>query len=264
MKTDLTFAEPFTPRGVAIFARRKFHRILLAQLFIALFASISLTWFLDKNCFSVIQQAIRNLPDAGKIYLGQLNWQGDSPEMLAEGRLLAIDVDLTHSGAVQSTADVQIEFGKNSIRAYSFLGYSEFYYPPWPAPFNRTDLQPLWGAWSAEILFFAGAIFFIGLLLSWIVLATIYFLPAWLGGFFANRRLTIGASFKLSCAALMPAALLMTAGILLYNFGLLNLISLSFVFIGHFVVGWIYLAASFFFIPRVSEKPKENPFKPSK
>ena len=105
----------------------------------------------------------------------------------------------------------------------------------------------------------------IGLLLSWWILATIYFLPVWVLGFFANRDLNFRASWKLSGAALMPGALLMAAGILLYDFGFLNLVSFAFIFAAHFVLGWIYLIVSLLFLPRISETPqKNNPFKPSK
>ncbi|HZF02565.1 MAG TPA: hypothetical protein VE344_11820 [Methylomirabilota bacterium] len=259
-----TFSEPFTPRGVAAFARGKISRLLLTQFVIALLASASLTWFLNDNCFSVIHAAIQNLPDAGKISYGKLDWRGDSPKMLAEANLLAIDVDLNHSGQIHSTADVQIEFGRNSIRIYSLLGYSEIFYTrDWPAPFNRTDLEPLWGAWSAEILFISAAAILLGLLASWTILATIYFLPVWLLGFFTNRDLNFRASWKLSGAALMPGALLMTAAVLFYDFGFLNLISFSFVFAAHFLVGWIYLVLSLLFLPRISETPPQNnPFSP--
>jgi hypothetical protein len=262
MNFGSTFAEPFTPRGVAAFARGKFSRLLLAQFMVALLAAVSLTLSLNENCFSVVQTAIQNLPDAGKISNGQLDWRGDSPKMLAEGKLLAIDVDLDHGGAIHSTADVQVEFGKDSVRIYSLLGYSEFFYPPhWPAPFNRTDLQPLWGAWAMEIIFISAAAIFIALLSSWTVLATIYFLPVWLLGFFANRELNLHQSWKLSAAALLPGALLMIFGIWLYDFGVLNLVSFLFVFAAHFLAGWIYLAASFFFLPRISaDAPKKNPF----
>ena len=260
-----TFAEPFTPRGVAAFALGKFSRLLLVQLIIALLAAVSLTSFLNENCFSVVQTAIQNLPDAGKISYGQLDWRGDSPKMLAEGNLLAIDVDLNHSGAIHSTADVQVEFGKNSIRAYSYLGYSEFFYPPWPAPFNRAELQPLWGAWAVEILFISAAAIFIALLLSWAILATVYFLPARLFGFFLNRDLNLRAGWKLSAAALLPGALLMILGIWLYDFRFVKLISFSFIFAAHFVLGWIYLLVSLLFVPRISEpRQKKNPFQPRK
>ncbi|HUA69243.1 MAG TPA: hypothetical protein VMA13_11905 [Candidatus Saccharimonadales bacterium] len=262
-----TFAEPITPRGVAAFARAKFSRLLLTQLAVALLGAASVAWFLDGSCFPVIRAAIEKLPVAGKISSGELDWGGNSPQMLAEGNFLAFDVDLDHSGQIHSTtAGVQIEFGKNSIRVFSLLGYTEFFYPPDRfAPFNRPELEPLWGAWSAEILFIAAAVTFLGLLLSWWFLATIYFLPVWLLGFFANRDLNFRACWKLSAAALLPGALLMAAGIVLYDFGFLQLVSFGFVFAAHFVLGWIYAFVSLLFVPGISEtKPKGNPFQPRK
>jgi hypothetical protein len=256
--------EPLTPRGVAAFAHAKFSRLLLVQFVAALLAAISVVWFFDDGCFPTIRSAIQNLPDAGKISFGKLDWRSEPSQMLAEGKFLAFDVDLNHSGQINSTADLQIEFGKESVRVFSLLGYAEFFYPPDRfAPFNRTDLDPLWGAWAAEILFIAAAATVIGLLLSWWILAIIYFLPAWILGFFTNRDLNFRASWKLSGAALMPGALLMAAGIFLYGFGALDLVQLGFIFSAHFVLGWIYLSVSLLFLPRITEaKPKANPFKP--
>jgi len=260
--TTSTLTEPFTPRGVAAFARASGRRLFLAQSIIALAAAASLAWFLNQNCFSVITTAIQNLPDAGKISYGKLDWPRD-PAVLAEGRLMAFDVDPAHSGTIHSTAEVQVEFGRTSVRIYSLLGYTELSYRPARfAPFNRTDLEPLWGAWWEEILLMIAVASCFGLLLSWAVLATLYFFPAWLLGFFLNRDLPVGSSWKLSAAALMPGALVMVAGIALYNFGFLNLVSLSFFFAAHFIVGWVYLVLSVFFLPRTTaDKPKENPFK---
>ncbi|HEY3760727.1 MAG TPA: hypothetical protein VGN23_03170 [Verrucomicrobiae bacterium] len=259
-------AEPFTPRGVAAFARVKFGWLFLAQFIIALIAAISLTCFLNDGCYSVIHEAIGNLPDKGAISLGRLHWRGDSPKMLAEGRLLAIDVDLKHSGIIHSTAEVQAEFGEDSIRFYSILpGYSEVFYPEWPAPFNRIDLEPKWNAWATSILFMTAAAAFVSLLFSWVVLATIYFLPVRLIGFLGDRQLNLWTSWKLCAGALLPGALLMIVGIWLYNFGLLNLVSFAAIFAAHFVLGWIYLGVSLFFLPRASATtPKGNPFQPSK
>jgi hypothetical protein len=93
------------------------------------------------------------------------------------------------------------------------------------------------------------------------LLATIYFLPAWIAGFFANRDLNFWESWKLSAAAVLPGALLMIAGIWLYNFGRGRLVSLAFIFAAHFVLGWIYLGVSLFFLPRTSAAtPRGNPF----
>ena len=268
MNTDETrkkFAwEPLTPRGVAAFARARFSHLFLAQFIFALLAAASVVLFLDDSCFPTIRAGIQKLPDSGNISSGELDWRGGSAQMLAEGNFLAFDVDLNHGGQIRSTtADLQIEFGAETVRIYSWLGYADFFYPPDRfAPFNRPELEPLWGAWSAEILFVAAVATVVALILSWWILAAIYFLPVWILGFYANRDLNFRASWKLSGAALMPGALLMTVGILLYDFGFLNLVSFGFVFAAHFMLGWIYLFVSLFFLPRISEsKPKANPFK---
>ena len=256
--------EPLTPRGVAAFARAKLDRLLLVQCIVALFAAAAVAWFFDDGFFPTIAEAIQKLPADGEIRSGKLGWRGDPSQSLAEGKFLAFDVDLSHSGQIHSTADVQIEFGSDSIRFFSLLpGYSEiFYVPDRVAAFNRTELEPLWGAWSAEILFFAALTVTAGLLLSWWILATLYFLPVWLLGFFTDRNLNFRECWKLSGAALLPGALLMAAGVLLYDLGWLDLVTLGFVFAAHFVLGWIYLFLSQLFLPRMTERDTEgNPFK---
>ena len=258
------FSEPFTPRGVAGFARANYSRLLFAQIVFAALAAAAIAWFFYDGCFPTIQAAITNLPSSGEIRSGQLYWSGDPSLKLAEGRFLAFDVDLDHSGQFLSTSDLQIEFGRDSIRVFSFFGYyTDFFYPQHKIlSFNQTDLDPLWKAWRMEILFFIALIAAAALLASWAILAAIYTLPAWLFGFFTNRDLDWFGSWKLACAALLPGALLMTAGVLLYDLGFLSLVALIFVFGAHFVLGWLYLVFALIFFPRVSTAtPKGNPFK---
>jgi hypothetical protein len=257
------FSEPFTPRGVAAFARAKFKRLLLAQFIFAAVAAFTVVWFFYEDCFPTIQAAIENLPPDSQISSGALDWHGDSLSQLAEGRFVAFDVDISHSGQFRSPADLQIEFGHETIRIFSLFGYADFYYPPGEViSFNRTELGPLWKAWRAEILFFIIIAVIIGLLLSWWILATVYFLPMWLSGYFTNRDLDLRASWKLSGAALLPGALLMIAGILFYGLGL-PLVTFLFIFGAHFVLGWLYLFFGLVFLSRSSSaNPKGNPFKP--
>ena len=256
--------EPFTPRGVAAFARAKFSHLFLAQCLFAFVAAIVVAWFFYVRCFPVVQKAVENLPSDGQIQSGKLDWAGTSPQTLAEGSFLAFDVDLYHSGQFRSTADLQIEFGLESIRIFSLFGYSEFFYPlNGFMQFNRPQLQPLWEAWRSIILFSIAATTMVSLLLSWWMLATLYFLPIWLIGFFTNRDLDLRASWKLSSAALLPGALLMILGIFLYGCGLLNFISFLFIFGAHFLLGWLYLLFALPFFTRISTAvPKGNPFKP--
>jgi hypothetical protein len=258
-----TFAwEPMTPRGVAAFAHTRLGNLLLVQFIIVLLAAASVVWFLHDSVFPVIHTAIQNLPATGEIRSAKLNWRGDSPKLLAEGRFLALDVDLNHSGKIKSTANVQVEFGHETMWSSALLGYTEFPYPPvGPLPFNRTELEPLLGAWTSTILFIAAVATAIGLLASWWILATVYFLPVWLLGFFVNRDLNFRQSWKLSGAALLPGALLMAADILLYDFGAVDLVQFGFIFGAHYVLGWIYLFVSLLFVPRIpAVSSRGNPF----
>jgi hypothetical protein len=257
-----TFAwEPLTPRGVASFAHARLGRLLFVQFIAALLVAASVAWFLHDSVFPVIRKAITNLPVTGEIRSAQLTGHDGPPKLLAEGRFLALDVDLDHSGKINSTADERIEFGRKTIWTFGLLGYMEFPYPDiGPLPFNQTDLEPLWGAWRAELLFIAVVATVMALLVSWWLLATVYCLPAWLIGFFVNRDLNFRRSWKLSGAALLPGALLMAAGVWLYDFDVVNLVQFGFIFGAHFVLGWIYLFVSLLFVPGISVASPKNPF----
>ena len=259
---ESTFAwEPLTPRGVAAFARATPSRLFLVQFIVALLAAVSVVWFLHDGCFPTVSAAIQNLPAAGEIRSARLDWQGNSPQLLSEGRFIAFDVDLNHSGQIHPLADVQIEFGGETIHVFSLPGYSEWNYPRgYIIPFNRTDLEPQWGAWAMELLFMAGVVLVIGFMLGWWLLATIYFIPVWVLGFFTNRDLNLRQSWRLAGAALMPGALLFTAAIVLYGFAMLDLVQFCFIFGAHFALAWIYLFLSQLFLPRLVAAEPGNPF----
>ena len=256
--------EPLTPRGVAAFARARMGNLLLVQILVALLGAASVVWFVDDSVFPVIHGAIDNLPAAGQIRSAKLDWRGEEPKLLAEGRFLALDVDLDHDDKMNSTADIQVEFGQDTVWASALLGYTEFPYPAgYTLPFNRTELKPLWGAWKAEILFAAAVLTAGGLLASWWTLATLYFLPVWLLGYFVNRDLNLRRSWQLSGAALLPGALLIASGIVLYDFGALDLVQFGFIFGAHIILGWIYLFVSLLFVPAIpATLPDGNPFAP--
>jgi hypothetical protein len=95
------------------------------------------------------------------------------------------------------------------------------------------------------------------------VLATVYFLPAWLIGYFANRDLNFRGSWKLAGAALMPGALLLTAAIVLFALAALDWVQFCFLFGAHVALGWVYLFLSQLFLPRIDSRPSpSNPFSP--
>ncbi len=255
--------EPLTPLGVAAFARAPLRRLLLVQFIVALLGGGTVAWLLHDAYFPTISAAIAQLPAEGEIRSGKMDWQGESPLLLAEGKFLAVSVDLDHAGEIRSPAHLQLELGKTNLLLHSLLGYAEMDYPrDWIIAVNRTELSPLWGAWRPWLLTATVAGVVVYLLASWWVLATIYCAPVWLIGFFANRELGWRASWRLAGAALLPGAFVMIVGLSFYDLGALDLVRLGFVFVAHLAVGWIYLGVSFFFVPRLASitKPKANPF----
>jgi hypothetical protein len=97
---------------------------------------------------------------------------------------------------------------------------------------------------------------------SWWLLATLYFLPVWLGGFFTNRDLNLSQSWKLAGAALMPGALVMTLAMVVYGFGVLDLVQLTAAAGAHLIVSWVYLVWSVWAAPksRAIAPATANPF----
>ena len=255
--------QPLTPRGVAAFARASFGRLLVVQFIIALLAAAAVVWFLHEAWFPTIGEAISQLPPQGEIRSGSLDWRGNSPARLAERRFLAITVDLKHGGQARSPAHVQIEFGQRDINIFSLLGFVQLAYPRgWVVAFNRAELIPWWGAWSPPILAIVAGLVVVGLMLTWALLATVYCLPVWLLGFFANRDLSLCGSWRLAGAALMPGALVLTAVLCCYGSGALDLIRLAAAGAAHLVIGWAYLIAGPLRCPSqpAAAAVKENPF----
>jgi hypothetical protein len=267
---DASFAsEPITPRGMVAFAHARVGRLWIVQLLAAILVAVSVLWFFNDSCVPAIAKALRNLSGTGEIHSGELAWRGDSPKVLAEERFLAFDLDLNHTGRIHCTSDLQIEFGRDSIRVFSLFGSVDFYYPYNPPdqiiPVSRDDLEPLWGAWLVEIQAIMLAVIVIGLLLLWNILATLYWLPVWMLGFLTSRDLSLGQSWRLAGASLLPGSLLLALGVFLYDFAVLDLIQFGFVVCAHLLLGWIYLFVGLLFLPHHAPQPaRKNPFEPGK
>lgn len=258
--------EPLTPPGVAAFAGASWGRLWFVQLLVALLAATTVIWFLQTAWFPVLTRAVRELPAQGEIRAAKLSTPLETPQLLAESRFLAFVVDLQHEGQVRSPAHVQLEFGRTDIYLFSLLGYQQINYPPASNfAFNRLELEPKWGAWQPPILWLTFGAVVGGLMFIWMLLASLYSLPVWLMGFFANRQLNLSAACKLAGAALMPGALLWTAAILMYGLGLLDLVQLAAAFAAHLVVGWVYLFVAPLWIPPLESAAgaKQNPFEGS-
>ncbi|MDB6068621.1 MAG: hypothetical protein JWR26_4829 [Pedosphaera sp.] len=259
--------EPLTPRGVAAFAGASLGRLLLVQCIVALLAAGAVVWVLERAWFPAVRAAIHQLPEEGSVSGGQLGWAGESPVQLSGNHFLGLAVDLNHSGRLGREAQLQLEFGRKNLRVFSLLGYVVIDYPlDWRIAFNRTELDPWWGAWEPGILAGAAGITFLVLMLSWTVLATLYCIPVRLVTFYENRDLNWRQSWRLAGAALMPGALFLIVGIVCYGLGWMDLIQLGAVHALHFVIGWIYLLISPLFLSRHPDMgvTKSNPFAAAK
>jgi hypothetical protein len=255
--------QPLTPRGMAAFAHAPLMRLLLVQFIFALAAAVAVVWFLRSAWFPTVREAIENLPAQGEMKSGKLEWAGDSPHLLGEGHFVAFVVDTNHAGLLRSPAQIQVEFGRDDIYFYSLAGYYKWPYPPdGNFQVNRAALKPKWGAWEPPIEWLAFGGTMAWCLVSWWVLATIYFLPIWLEGLFGNRDLNFSRSWRLAGAALMPGALVMIATIVAYGFGVLDLVQLAAGVVAHFLVGWVYVFWGVWVTPKIaaSAVPVKNPF----
>ncbi len=244
--------QPLTPRGVAAFAPATLSRLLLVELIVAALGAGVIVWLLAVAWFPTVRQAIRQLPEQGAIRNRQLASPLNGAKTLAETNFLMIVVDLEKQRNATQTSDLLLEFHKANFQVCSIFGCMVFDYPEgWNVEFNRPKLTPWWEAWEPIFLGLAAVIVIAGLFFSWALLATIYCGVVRLLGFFKDRDLNWRSSWRLASAALMPAALLFTAGIFGYGLGVVDLIRLVLLFVVHLVVGWIYLAISPWFVPRL-------------
>lgn len=255
--------QPVTPQGVAAFAHAPWRRLLLVQLIVALLVGGSVAWFFQIRYDPTLTTAIESLPEKSEIRGGRLTWNGETPTVLATGKFLALTVDMDHAGKLRSVADVQFEFGRTNIFIHSLLGYIVVDYPPdYVFAVNRNELKPLWGAWRPPILALTVLGVVVWLMTSWYLLATLYAAPVWLLGFYLNRDLDWRRSWRFCGAALLPGALLMLVAISFYTLGVMDMVTLGFIFAAHLVLGWVYLLVATFFVRRVGETlPPKNPFK---
>ncbi|HEX7653378.1 MAG TPA: hypothetical protein VF607_07725 [Verrucomicrobiae bacterium] len=263
--TEPKFAwEPVTPHGVAAFARASLERLVVVQSIFALLAAAVVVWLLSAGFFPTVKQAIATLPDQGEITRGQLVFpESATPpaKLLAEGHFLAISLDPDNSHRLRSPAFFQLEFNHDSLVVISLLGELELPYPADQAfYFNRKDLLPAWDAWAPDILGLTAIGLFIGLFVTWWLLASLYFLPVWLVAYFTDRQLNFREAWKLAAAALLPGAMLLTLGLALFGVGGFDLVQLAFAFTMHLIIGWIYLLVSPMFLDRVVPAEKKNPF----
>jgi hypothetical protein len=256
---------PFTPAGIAAFASATFQRLFLVECLVALLASATLLWFILSACLPTLRAAIQQLPDAGRIEGGQWVTPPATPALLAESRILALVADPSRERRAGLQADFQVALHRTDFEICSLLGCLALRYPAsWTLELNRKDLGPRLDAWGPMVCVIVGLATVLSLFMVWACLASIYAPVAWLIALYHDRQLSLAGGWRLSAAALMPGALMMCAGQVLYGLGYADLIRIVILLILHFPVGWAYLVFATRRLPRASDmEPKgSNPFEP--
>ncbi len=233
------------------------------EVIVATLSALALVWFLQRCYAPVILEAVQQMPEGALLRDGVLT---NVPEtLLSETKLIAIAVTPDEETDIGQSADVQIQFRQSNFRVGSV------FWPNWGLQFDygsgktdvgRTTLEPVWGAWHPVIFAGCGVAMITWLAASWAALAFLYSVPAKIAAWFGDRKLSWTGAWKLSSASLMPGAVVIVAGIILYGREAVDLIGFGCFFAAHFVVGWVYVGGGVFFLDKTKTAAVNNPFKP--
>ncbi len=243
--------QPFTFSGVAAFAASSFTRLVA----VAFTAAVLIAWCAVACLYwtwgPALDEAVRRLPPIGEIRDGRLIWPEAAPTRLVDNQFLAIVVRRGTAAKPGQSADVQIELGDSAATLSSLLGYVGIAYPSGSIlPLNRTEMEPLWGAWRPYMHLGAGIVLVGALLLLWSLLAAALVLPLRFYAFLADRRTTCAACWRLAVASLIPGATLMGVAVLFYGLSRLTLVDLLLINALHLFVGLVYLLIAPLRLPR--------------
>lgn len=239
-------------------------RLLLTALLFGLLAGGAVSWLVARCWAPVLDEAVGSLPPAGAITGGKLHWPENSGRLLGANRYLSIEVTLDQLRAESPAVDFSLEFQTDQLVMRSLLGRAALPYPPaLDFELNRTALAPAWGAWKAPLLAALIPGTAVLLMLAWFILAIPYTLiPRFLGALL-NRDLTFRSAWKLSVAAQLAGALLLSFALALYGAGQVALLFVLVMLAAHFIPTLLHLLLSPFFLPRLP-KPAKNPFQPAR
>jgi hypothetical protein len=253
--------QPFTPRGIAAFSVATLSRLVAVQLAGAALIVIALLCALQVAWVPVIDDAIQQLPDAGSIRRGELNFGGESPKRLAGNSRFGVAVDLAGTREAGQVADVEATFEKSRVVLRGPFGAAwRRYDPNYVISFNRPELAPAWDAWRWPALALLAVGTVLALFAMWWALALIYSPLVKFIAFFLDRAVTWRGAWRVSGAALMPGAVLMMVALLLYGYGVINLLRFGLLYALHGVTGLVFVFTTPWFLPKFSTPLASNPF----
>jgi hypothetical protein len=254
---------PFTPAGVAAFARRRAGWVLGWQLAVALLGA----WAVQEAWRGTWEAALTRAaaavpPAAGRLAAGRLTWTNPAPTILHEGPFLHVLVAPDGPLGRGRGADVQLTLVSNRVVFQSLLGFTALPYPPGlEIPLDRVTTPGTWAAWRGPLRRAVAAAALAGLLAAWWLLAAAYALVLWPWARVQGRAASPAGCWRMAGAALLPGALLMLGAVVLYARGLLRLEGLLLAQPLHLLPGWVLLLLAPRHLPRRDARPAgANPF----
>lgn len=209
--------QPFTFGGVAAFASPSFGWLAVLLLLSGVFLGWGVVSYLESACYPAVESAIPRLPAEGVILHGKLAWPTNGVVELANTRLLSLVVNPGAAPVSGQPADVALELTDRALTAQSLFGYWVLPYPVQAqVPLNRAELEPLWAAWRPHVRVVLPVAVVVGLLLAWVLLATLAAPVLRLAAALLRRDVTLAGCWRMALAALVPAGCGTAFGLVLY------------------------------------------------
>lgn len=255
---------PVTFGGLAALSRAPDRRLALFRSATAALVAAVVVWFIGRSWWPALEKAVNNLGEGSVLADGRLTWSGSDPVLLTDYPFLSVAVNLSRTQELDQSADLQLELGERELRVRSVLGYVAATYPePWALRLDRSEILPWWGAWRPVMLAVAGGLTFVSLVLSWIVLSSIYVFPLRIWSFLWDRDAGLRECWRLAFGAQLPGALWVAVALFCYGFHRLNLPGFLACWVIHWLITWVYLLVVPLKWPRSRSAPQRvaNPFK---
>lgn len=253
---------PLTFLGIAAFSRRPASWLLLVWISLAHLASGAVLWFFHLRWIPVLEESGKSFPKSLSIRAGHLHSLPPNFVLCKQNRFLSLTMRSDPEPAGDMTADFQLILTREEIRLKSWLVSLSISYPNRQSISLAPDqITPWWNA--RKSLFTAVAFVFLslGLLALWGCLATCCCLPIAVVSFFAGRRISLWASWRLAGSAMIPEAAIMIASIFLYGVHLLRLPGLLLAGGLCFFIGGVYALGAVGRLPRSCQSAaRRNPF----
>ena len=188
---------PLTFPGVVTFAHRSPAWLLSLWLVTALGSAAMLIWFVEVRWVPIVEDTVQALPEGLILTEGSLQSFSQTESVRQSNRFLSLVVTSSSSTPESSTADVQVILTPHEARLHSLLGYLQLPYDHRLAlKLSPSHLVPWWNS-RKPLVRAAAFLFLVGsLLLSWILLATLYAPPLLLLIYMSDRRVEFATIWR--------------------------------------------------------------------